>query len=172
MRDARDAEDTRLLADGNVNELLAGYVETIVARCIARMRGPVGEDVAQAVCERLWKELKLGKHRDGQVPLRVIVHQVIKYTCDGWYEKGWGELGLIEVDGPTPDPTAEIDHRLDLEAFLATIPPGDRSVAELAWLGGLEAAEIAVVLGKQPNAIHQATSRNKQRLRDWLEQAA
>jgi DNA-directed RNA polymerase specialized sigma24 family protein len=172
MTDARDAEDSRLLAEGRIDELLAGYVDLIVARCVAKMRGPVGEDVAQAVCERLWKELKLGKHRDGRVPFRVIVHQVVKYTCAGWYEKGWGESELIEVDGPTPDPTAEIDHRLDLEAFIATIPPGDRSVAELAWLGGLEAAEIAVELGKQPNAIHQATSRNKQRLRAWLEEAA
>jgi RNA polymerase sigma factor (sigma-70 family) len=172
MRDARDAEDTRLLAEGNVNELLAGYVDTIRARCIAKMRGPVGEDVAQAVCERLWKELKLGKHRNGGLPFRVIVHQVITYTCKGWYEQGWGESELIEVDGPTPDPTAEIDHRLDLETFVATIPPGDRRVAELAWLAGLEAAEIAVELGKQPNAIHQATSRNKQRLRVWLEEAA
>lgn len=172
MTDARDAEDSRLLAEGNIDQLLAGYVDTIVARCVAKMRGPVGEDVAQAVCERLWKELKLGRHRDGQVPFRVIVHQVVNYKCAGWYEKGWGELEIIEVDRPTPDPTDEIDQRLDLEAFVATLPPGDGKVAEAAWLRGLEPAEIAGDLDMQPNAVYQATFRNRARLREWLEGTA
>ena len=65
MRDARDAEDKRLLEAGEIELLLAGWYETIVGRCVARMRGPVGHDVAQAVCERLWRELKRGRHRDG-----------------------------------------------------------------------------------------------------------
>ncbi len=65
MHDARDAEDKRLLEAGEIELLLAGWYETIVGRCVARMRGPVGHDVAQAVCERLWRELKRGRHRDG-----------------------------------------------------------------------------------------------------------
>ena len=32
-----------------------------------RCAAPWGEDVAQAVCERLWRELKAGKHRDGRL---------------------------------------------------------------------------------------------------------
>ena len=107
MRDARDAEDNRLLENGEIDLLLAGWYETIVARCVAKMRGPVGHDVAQSVCERLWRELKAGRHRDGRWPFRVIVHQVIGYACAGWYEKGWGELELIEIDGPTGDDFTE-----------------------------------------------------------------
>ena len=42
MRDARDAEDNRLLQDGEIDLLLAGWVETIDVRCVAKMRGPVG----------------------------------------------------------------------------------------------------------------------------------
>src|SRR3954451_15095883 len=99
MNDARDAEDKRLLENGEIDLLLAGWHETIVGRCIANMRGPVGDDVAQFVCERLWKELKAGKHRDGRWPFRVIVHKVIGWACGGWYEKGWGELELVEIDG-------------------------------------------------------------------------
>jgi hypothetical protein len=57
MRDARDAEDKRLLDNEEITLLLAGWVETIRGICVARMRGPVGEDAAQAVCERLWREL-------------------------------------------------------------------------------------------------------------------
>ena len=103
MRDARDAEDNRLLENGEIDLLLAGWVETIDARCVAKMRGPVGHDVAQAVCERLWKELKAGKHRTGRWPFRVIVYQVIGYVCAGWYEKGWSEGELIEIDGAAHD---------------------------------------------------------------------
>src|SRR6188508_1607414 len=120
MRDARDAEDKRLLETGEIQLLLAGWYETIVGRCVARMRGPVGYDVAQAVCERLWRELKRGKHADGKYPFRVIVGKVIEYTCKGWYEPGWGEHELIEIDGPSPDPSGDVHARLDLETFVAT----------------------------------------------------
>ena len=109
MHDARDAEDKRLLEAGEIELLLAGWYETIVGRCVAQMRGPVGHDVAQAVCERLWRELKRGKHRDGAWPFRVIVHKVIEFTCRGWYEPGWSEAEWIEIDAPSPDPSGDVD---------------------------------------------------------------
>ena len=43
MRDARDAEDNRLLESGEIDLLLAGWTETIAARCVSKMRGPVAE---------------------------------------------------------------------------------------------------------------------------------
>jgi DNA-directed RNA polymerase specialized sigma24 family protein len=171
MRDARDVEDKRLLDEGLIDELLAGWVETIRGRCVARMRGPVGLDVAQAVCLRLWRELKAGKHRDGVVPFRVVVHNVIGWSCDGWYERGWREVELIEIDRPEPDPTIDVVTRLTLEQFVETLPPGDGEVARQLWLEypPLEPAEIATRLGKQPNAVYQAIHRNKAKLREWLE---
>ena len=54
MYDARDEEDKRLLEAGQIDLLLAGWYETIVGRCVAKMRGPAGYDVVQVVCERLW----------------------------------------------------------------------------------------------------------------------
>ncbi|MCZ7588249.1 MAG: hypothetical protein M5U27_05170 [Gaiella sp.] len=102
MRDARDAEDTRLLEGGEIDLLLAGWYETIAGFCIAKMRGPVGEDVAQAVCERLWKELKAGRHRDGRIPFRVVVYAVSRWVCRGWYEPGWQENALFDLDGAAP----------------------------------------------------------------------
>lgn len=169
MRDARDAEDKRLLDEGEIELLLAAYVDTIFGRCVARMRGVVGEDVAQAVCERLWKELKAGRHRDSDVPFRVIIGNVIKWTCDGWYERGWGEWELVEGDGATgADPTGESDLRLDLEAFVAGLPAGDGEVARLTWLEGLAPAEAAARLRKEPNAVYQAVHRNKAKLKTWL----
>ena len=170
MHDARDAEDNRLLETGEIDLLLAGWYETIVSRCVAKMRGPVGHDVAQFVCERLWRELKSGKHRDGRWPFRVIVHKVIGFACSGWYEKGWGELELIEIDGPSGDDfTGDVDLHLTLEEFVATLPSGDGEVASLWLLEGLESDQIAERLGKEPNAVYQARFRITPRLREWLE---
>ena len=169
MRDARDAEDKRLLDTGEIDLLLAGWVETIRGICVARMRGSVGEDVAQAVCERLWKELKAGRHRDGRLPFRVVVHSVIGWVCRGWFEPGWQESELFDLDGAAPDETQEVVIELTLEQFVATLPPGDGEVAALSYLEGLEPGEIAERLEKKPNAVYQAISRNKQKLREWLE---
>ncbi len=41
MPDERDAEDKRLLENGEIDLLLADWHDVIVGRCIARMRGPV-----------------------------------------------------------------------------------------------------------------------------------
>lgn len=171
MRDARDVEDKRLLDEGRIDELLAGWVETIRGRCVARMRGPAALDVTQAVCLRLWRELKSGKHRDGTIPFRVVVHHVIGWACAGWYEQGWGEAELIEIDRPEPDLADAVVTRLTLEQFVETLPPGDGEVAQLLWLERppLEPAGVAARLGKQPNAVYQAIHRNKIKLREWLE---
>ena len=170
MRDARDAEDKRLLENGEIDLLLAGWYETILGRCIARMRGPVGEDVAHAVCERLWRELKAGRHRDGTLPFRVIVHKVIGWVCNGWFEPGWQENELFDLDGAAPDESEAVIVDVTLEQFVATLPPGDGEVGALSYLEGLEPGEIAERLDKKPNAVYQAISRNKARLREWLEE--
>ncbi len=133
------------------------------------MRGAVGEDVAQAVCERLWKELKAGRHRDGKHPFRVIVHSVIGWVCRGWYEPGWQESELFDLDGAAPDEADVVVIEVTLEQFVATLPPGDGAIAELYYLDGLEPGEIAEQVDKNPNAVYQAISRNKNRLREWLE---
>jgi RNA polymerase sigma factor (sigma-70 family) len=170
MRDARDAEDKRLLETGEIDLLLSGWVETIRGRSIARMRGPVGEDVAQAVCERLWRELKAGKHRDGRLPFRVVVHSVIGWVCKGWNEPGWRENELLDLDGAAPEEIDTVVVDLTLEQFVATLPPGDGELAALYYLEGLEPREIAARLDKKPNAVYQAISRNKEKLREWLEE--
>ena len=104
------------------------------------MRGPVGEDVGQAVCERLWHELKAGRHRDGRLPFRVIVYSVIGWVCRGWYEPGWRENELLDLDGAAPDETADVVIGVTLEQFVATLPPGDGEVGQLLYLEGLEPA--------------------------------
>ena len=78
------------------------------------------------------------------------------------------ESEWIETDGPTLDAAAEVALRLDLETFVATLPPGDGEVAKLWLLHMLEPDEIAARLGKKPNAVYQARSRIAKRLREWL----
>lgn len=170
MHDARDAEDNRLLHNGDITLLLAGWHETIVARCVAKMRGPVGHDVAQVVCERLWKELKNGRHRDGRWPFRVIVYQVIGFTCQGWYEEGWNEGPLFDPDARTDDDfTTGVELEMTLEKFADSLSPGDGAVARLWLLEGLEADQIANQLDKKTNAVYQARHRIVPRLMEWLE---
>src|SRR4026209_1912149 len=120
MRDARDAEDERLLAEGETDRLLAGWCERFQGFVVGRMRGPVGKDVAQAVCERLWRELKAGRDRDGRYPFRVIVHSVIGWVCRGWYEPGWQENELFDVDGAGPAEADLVVLDVTLEQFVAT----------------------------------------------------
>ena len=169
MHDARDAEDKRLLEAGEIDLLLAGWYETIVGRCVARMRGPVGHDVAQAglratvarAQERPPPRRPLAVPRDRPQGDRLHLPRLVR--------AGWGESEWLEIDGPSPDPAAEVDTRLDLETFVATLPPADGEVGRLWLLEGLEPGQIAERLDKKPNAVYQARSRITKRLREWLE---
>src|SRR5262245_58057178 len=78
MHDERDAEDVRLLGDGNYGELLAVYHDVVVGRCVAALRGPRGYDAAQDVFVRLLSELRKGKTYSA--PYRVVVHKIIDWT--------------------------------------------------------------------------------------------
>ena len=90
--------------------------------------------------------------------------------CAGWYEKGWSEGELIEIDGAADDTFAgDVELQLTLEAFVGTLRTEDGKVARLWLLERLEIDEIAERLDKKPNAVYQARSRINPRLREWLE---
>ena len=170
MRDARDALDRELLARDEIDELLAAYVDVVSARCRARL-DVHGDDAAQAVCERLWRELKAGRHRDGRVPFRVVVHQVIDWTCKGWTGAILStDLELEEWDEPEPGNIADdVAARLDMEEFVLSLPAGDGAVARLRILQGREIDEIAAELDMRRNAVDQALYRVRKKLVAWLE---
>ncbi len=170
MRDARDALDRELLQRGEINELLAGYVDEIVARCRLRCKAH-GEDVAQQVCLRLWRELKEGKHADGRVPFRVVQYKVTAWLCREYGGAVFeGGVELEERDDPAPDDFTEaVAAQLDMEAFAASLPPGDGEVARRRMLEGREIDEIAAETGKTRNAVDQSLFRIRGKLREWLE---
>ena len=67
-----DARDAHLLETGQIDRLLAKYHVVIVGRCIARTNVNDGQDVAQDVEFRLFREFQAAKRYPG-VPYRVVV---------------------------------------------------------------------------------------------------
>jgi len=172
MHDARDAEDTRLLAAREFNALLESYFETIIQRCRVRCRTEDDAlDCAQAVFLRLLRELKRGRHYP--VPFRVVVNNVIGWTVRGFYQRG--RAILVEFDDDLPDevfhgpnPYSDWETRYDLERALGEVSPGDREIGRLRFLEGEEIEDIARRLGKERNAVDQAIYRVRTKLRDVL----
>lgn len=125
MHDARDTEDTRLLAAGEHGALIESYFETILQRCRVRCRSEDDAlDCAQAVFVRLLAELRRGRRYS--VPYRVVVHKVIEWTTKGFYERG--RAVIVEFDDDLPeevfrpaDPYADVETRYDLERALAKL---------------------------------------------------
>jgi DNA-directed RNA polymerase specialized sigma24 family protein len=100
-----------------------------------------------------------------------VVHKVIDWMCAGWTgtTPKW-DLELEEWDGPDPGGFEDaIAARLDMEAFVDSLPPGDGAVARLRILRGREIEEIAADLGMKRNAVDQALYRVRKRLVAWLE---
>jgi RNA polymerase sigma factor (sigma-70 family) len=167
MRDARDAEDARLLEAGEHVTLLATYYDTIVGRCRARVYGPDAEDVVQNVLTRLWSELARGRRYT--VPYRVVVHQVIDWKLKEHFTGIEHHAELDEVEDRAYEDYERALSELDLTALIARLPERQRQVAHLRFLVGLEPAQIAEQLGLESNAVHQALHNAKGKLREWLE---
>ena len=170
--DAQDKHDRELLARDAIDELLAGYVDLVRARCRARC-GPHGDDVAQHVFLRLWRELTDHKHRTGK-PFREIVNGVVAFTCKGWEGPILGrDAPLDEYVPPSgafaDDVADEVAAMIDVEAFVDSLPAGDGEVARMRMLEGREIEEIAKTTGKKRNAVDQALWRIRREWKRWLE---
>lgn len=155
MRDARDAEDALLLQTGDHAALIAAWYPVIQQRCLARA-GDAGWDIAHEVVERLLAELQRG--RTYNVPYRVVVHNVVTWTIKEHWQGTPTNVPL--PDGWDPEAPEEgyllVEQDLDLDALFAELNAGDRAVCDLRYRQGLEVAEIATQLEKDPNAVSQA----------------
>jgi RNA polymerase sigma factor (sigma-70 family) len=171
--DAQDKRDRELLARGAIDELLSQYVDSIRARCRNRC-GVHGDDVAQHVALRLWRELVDGKHRHGK-PFREIVNGVVYFACKGFDGAKFDDDTPFEdwmegfESGSTPDTVDDVVFRLDLEDFVSSLPPSDGEVARLRFIERLEIDQIAEATGKKRNAIDQALHRIRPKFQAWLE---
>jgi RNA polymerase sigma factor (sigma-70 family) len=163
MHDARDADDRRLLEAGEFSRLVESYYGLVVGRCCARIQTGDALDVASEIVMRLLTELKAGKTY-GDLPYRVVVNQIVRWTIGGYFAGRRYEAELPELDSGS-DPWAGVDSDLDLAATIADLPEREQQVAMLWLFGGLGAAEIAPQLGIEPNNVHQIVHRIKKRLR-------
>jgi RNA polymerase sigma-70 factor (ECF subfamily) len=167
MTNDGDAFDQEHLDAGRIEILLAKYRPIVAGRCRARLKGhPDAEDVAQDVFLRLVAEFHRGK-RYGTLPYRVVVHQVIEWTLKDYFA-GKPTTAPLPDDFGEAAPDEELA-RFSLASVFAPLPDGDRIVLTLRYLDGLEPAQIAAKLGKQPNAVHQALYRGHKALLDsWV----
>jgi DNA-directed RNA polymerase specialized sigma24 family protein len=168
MHDARDAEDTRLLAAGEHKLLVAGYFHWVRERCFVRLRDPdAADEAAQRVFVRLLGELRDGKTY--RVPYRVVVLMVTEWTIKGQYPAPKSDAELpADFDGWAPDDYAAWEAEHDLGLLLADLPPVQRSVAEAIYRDGLAPREAAERLEMKPNAVHQALHNAHRNLRPKL----
>lgn len=166
MHDARDAEDTRLLDDGAYAQLVESYYGVILDRCRARV-WPEDQAIAVAgdVAIRLLAELKRGRRY--KVPFRVVVHQVIGWKIKEHFAPA--KLDEVELEEwlavAAGETSGEIVCKAGFEAMLDGLTELERSVVDLRYAAGLELAEIAQRLDRQPNAIHQIHHRALAKLR-------
>src|SRR5919201_4311753 len=143
MLDARDADDTRLLEEGDLAALLATYEPTIFGRCLARLRGHAdAEDVAQNVMLRLVTEFERRK-RYGDTPYRVVVNKVVEWTLKDYFEGRRTDAELPEDwDAGEADFSDEVVSRYEVATLLEPLPEREREVGVRFYVVGQSPQQI------------------------------
>jgi len=165
MHDARDAEDIRLLEAGEIGLLIEGYLGVIYDRCLVKVRDrDQAADVAQNVYERLFGELKRGRRY--RVPFRVVVHQVIKWKVQEYFQSMRYEEELDDwLLGVSTDADTPIDSDARFDALLEGLTELEQTVLRMRYEEDLDFGEIARRLGREANAVHQIHFRALAKLR-------
>ena len=168
MHDARDAEDKRLLQEGEHKLLLAGYFRRVREQCFIDLRNQdAADEASQRVFLRLLTELR--RHKTYPVPFRVVVWMVTKWTLRSFYPAAKDDAMLPEGWNPeAPDAYAEWEDKHDLGLLLADLPARQREVLDLAYREGLSPAQIGERLGIRRNAVDQALHNGHKRLAEKL----
>jgi RNA polymerase sigma factor (sigma-70 family) len=156
MHDARDAEDRRLLETGDHKLLLAGYFDRVRELCFLRLRDrQLADEAAQQVFVRLLDELRRGKTY--AVPFRVVVWNVVGWTCSGLTRGAKEGSSLPDGwDPAAPDAFEECEDEYDVGLLIADLPDRQREVLDLVYREGLSPAQVAERLGITRNAVDQA----------------
>jgi RNA polymerase sigma-70 factor, ECF subfamily len=79
----------------------------------------------------------------------------------------FGRARSASLSDPAGDPGATVEH-LDLRAALAELPESQREVLVLKFFLGMDAREIAALVGKEPVAVYSLQARGLQALRRRL----
>jgi DNA-directed RNA polymerase specialized sigma24 family protein len=162
-----DARDAQLLEDGRIDRLLAKYHPVILGRCIARTNVRDGEDVAQDVEFRLFRELQAGKRYP--VPYRVVVHKVIGWTLGEHFEGRPTDVPLPEgwEHGDGGFEREAVD-RMWISELVAQLPAVEREACTLVYIQGMSPAQAAAELDTTPNNVHQRLFHARRRLKEAI----
>lgn len=176
--DESDRHDALLLRDGRFDEVVARHLAALRTRARIRLSRDLGAaDEALAQCMlRACAEHRRGRTYD--VPIRVVLHQMLGWAIAEVLRAAAAQreavvpddrVGAHQMTGAAMDMAAGVVARVDLGAALAALAPRDRQCVTLA-MAGWTPAQTAEHLGIQANAVHQALSRARARLRrDWLD---
>jgi DNA-directed RNA polymerase specialized sigma24 family protein len=164
-----DARDAQLLHTGQIDRLLAKYELVILARCIAKTGVHDGEDVAQDVKFRLYREFQAGKRYPG-VPYRVVVHKVIGWTIQEHFQGRPTDVPLPEHWEQGDDGfAAELVDRLWMTDLIDRLPGVEREACRLVYIEGASPDQAATRLETTPNNIHQRLFHARKRLRELID---
>jgi RNA polymerase sigma-70 factor (ECF subfamily) len=165
-----DARDADLLAGGRIERLLAAYELVILARCIRETKNVHdGQDVAQDVMFRLFREFHAGKRYEG-IPYRVVVHQVTKWTLADFFAGRRTDVPLPdELDLSSDDPGELVVSDLWLRDVIAQLPDAERAACTAVYLDGLSPEQAAERLGTSRNNVDQRLFHARKRLRDLMD---
>ena len=163
-----DARDAHLLETGRIDRLLAKYHVVILGRCIARTSVHDGQDVAQDVEFRLFREFQAGKRYPG-VPYRVVVHNVIGWTLADFFAGRPTDVPLPEEWGSVEaDFAGGLVDRMWLAELIEGLPPIEREACRLVYLDGVSPEQAAVELGTTRNNVDQRLFHARKRLKEMI----
>ena len=163
--DDADADDDRLLAEGELGRLVARHIDDLRTVALLRVGRDRADDLVQIALLRTVTEYRRG--RRWPVPFRVVVHQHLRWAIgdlagerrDPGLPDGWDV-----VDPAAEDAYEHLAARLDVGRVLERLPPRDREVMMLRVLEGRSPAQIADHLGMTRNAVDQALWRGRRSL--------
>src|SRR5262245_57909692 len=165
-----DARDAHLLESGQIDRLLAKYHFVILGRCIARTNVHDGQDVAQDVEFRLFREFQAGKTYPG-VPYRVVVHNVIGWTLADHFAGRPTDVPLPEDWGSASteaDFAGGLVDRMWLTELIESLPQVEREACTLVYLEGVGPEEAARTLNTTRNNIDQRLFHARRRLKELI----
>jgi len=163
-------------------ELIEKY-EPMVFRTLARLMGKREglDDLAQEVFLRLFRALS---HFRGQSKLSTFLYRIIVNVVNDEWSRRQAARRMESIDEqtrelahPALDPAEILEQsqfQHALEAGLAQLPIGDRTILALHYQEGRSYEEISAVLklpmGTVKTHLHRARARLKEQMRDWISQ--
>ena len=165
-----DARDADLLTDGRIESLLARYELAILARCIHDTKSVHdGQDVAQDVLFRLFREFRAGKRYEG-IPYRVVVYQVTKWTLADFFAGRRTDVPLPDdLELREDDPGDRVVSDLWLHDLVAELPDAEQAACTLVYLEGLSPEQAAKRLGTTRNNVDQRLFHARKRLPELMD---